>query len=96
MYISLQPIDEGAIDVGRADEDTDGCIGHDRLFTAHFNFVSWLLNFAKARTARLTSARYHMCVCGVNAQSGSSFQVFFNFADCLLASLYAILLDIGE
>jgi hypothetical protein len=51
MYISLQPIGEGAIDVGIADEDTDGCIGHDRLFTAHFNLVSGLLHFAKARTS---------------------------------------------
>jgi hypothetical protein len=182
MEISLQPIDEGAIDVGRADEDTDGCSGHDRLLTAHFSLVttphgsraggfwndagmsshtdssfqlafarqaqsnfcigwhaltdgwvasaftrgslprnhrntgelevgkrtidlflhtsqnpertaarqcgfhplpsgrgltpqlvSWLLNFAKARTSRLTSERYHMCVGGVNAQSDSSF-----------------------
>lgn len=40
--------------------------------------VSWLLNFAKARTSRLTSERYHMCVCGVNAQSDSSFQRGFN------------------
>jgi hypothetical protein len=68
MYIGLQPIDEGAIDVGIADEDTVGCLGHDRLFTAHFNLVRWLLDFAKARTSRLPSERYHMCVCGVNAQ----------------------------
>src|SRR5438445_4066830 len=43
IYISLQPIDEDAIDVGRADENTDGCIGHDRLFTSHFNIVCRLL-----------------------------------------------------
>jgi len=30
MYIGLQPIDEGAIDVGIADEDTDGCLGHQK------------------------------------------------------------------
>ena len=78
MYIGLLPIDEGVIDVGRADEDTDGYIGHDRPFSAYCNLVSWPLHFAKARTSRLTSERYHMCVCGVNAQSGSSFQGGFN------------------
>jgi len=78
IYISLQLIDEDAIDVGRAYEDTDGCLDHDRLFMAHFNLVGWLLHFAKARNFRLTSERYHMCVGGVNAQSGSSFQGFFN------------------
>jgi hypothetical protein len=57
MYISLQPFNEGAIDVGIADEDTVGCTGHDRLFMAHFNLVSWLLSFAKARTSRLTFER---------------------------------------
>ena len=34
--------------------------------------VSWLPNFAKTRTSWLTSERYHMCVCGVNAQSLTS------------------------
>jgi len=51
IYISLQPIDEDTIDVGRADEDTDGCLAHDRLFMAHFNFVGRLLHFAKVRTS---------------------------------------------
>jgi LmbE family N-acetylglucosaminyl deacetylase len=78
IYIGLQPIDEGTIGVGITDEDTDGCISHDQLFTAHFNLVSWQIPFAKARTSSLTSERYHMCVCGVNAQSGSSFQGVFN------------------
>ena len=32
MYIGQLPIDEGVIDVGIADEDTDGYIGHDRPF----------------------------------------------------------------
>ncbi len=42
--------------------------------------VSWQLHFAKARISRLTSARYHMCVCGVNAQSDSSFQGGFQLS----------------
>ena len=77
MYIGLLPIDEGVIDVGIADEDTDGYIGHDRPFSAYCNLVSWPLHFAKSKTSRLTSERYHMCVSSVNAQSGSSFQVGF-------------------
>ncbi len=60
-YVSLQPIDEGALDLGEADTDTDGCLGHDRLCTAHFTLVGWLLTFSNARTSRLPSARYHMC-----------------------------------
>jgi hypothetical protein len=40
MEISLQPIDKGAIDMDIADEDTGGCIGHGRLFPAHFNLVN--------------------------------------------------------
>jgi hypothetical protein len=40
MYIGLLPIEEGVIDVGIADEDTDGYIGHDRHFSAYCNLVS--------------------------------------------------------
>src|SRR2546430_8772612 len=51
IYISLQPINEDAIDVGIADENTDGCLGHDRLFMAHFNLVCRLLLEKKKRTS---------------------------------------------
>ena len=78
ISISLQPIDEDTLDVGKDDEATDRCLGHDQLFPAHFNLASWLLHFAKARTSTLTLAKYHMCVSGVNASSGSSFQEVFN------------------